>query len=124
MPDATRAKTHASGAAGARRSRGTACGKALTDVARRVVTACAEAEPSAPLTGQRHARRSWQRSGDRSLHQLDDLLLYHGAPLLQRERHRPQIPAVEVGPVREAQGRVPVAQLPPLLQQTPDLPLP
>src|SRR5258708_15182639 len=121
MPDATRAKTHASGAAGARRSRGTACGKALTDVARRVVTAGAEAEPSAPLTGRRRARRSWQRSGDRSLHQLDDLLLYHGAPLLQRVRHRPQIPVVEVGRVLEAQGRVPVAELARVLEEDDDL---
>jgi len=71
-------RTRAHAAVGARHSRVTAFGKALKDVARRVVTAGAEAEPSAPLTEQRHAR--W--SGDRSLHQLDDLRLYHGAPLL------------------------------------------
>ena len=40
-------------AVGARRSRVTACGKAPRDVTRRVVTAGAEAEPSASLTEQR-----------------------------------------------------------------------
>jgi indolepyruvate decarboxylase len=32
----------------------------------------------------RHARRLRRRSGDRGLHQLGDLLLYHGAPLAER----------------------------------------
>src|SRR5215470_6557910 len=76
--------------------------------------------PPAPLTGQRHARRPRQRSGDRGLHQLGDLLLDRGAPLLQRVRDRPQVPVVEVGLVLEAQGRVPVAELARVLEEDDD----
>jgi hypothetical protein len=64
----------------------------------------AEVEPSASLTEQRHGGDRGNGSGGRRLHQLDDLLLYHGAPVLERVRHRPQVPVVEVGRVLEAQG--------------------
>ena len=42
--------------------------------------------------------------GDGSSHHLGDLLLYRGAPFLERVGHRPHVPVVEVGRVLEAQG--------------------
>src|SRR5713226_139775 len=84
----------------------------------------AEAEPpegAVPGDGAGAPRRSRHRSGDRGLHQLGDLLLHHGAPLLQRVRHRPHVAVVEVRRVLEAQGRVAVAELARVLEEDDDL---
>src|SRR5436190_151982 len=71
--------------------------------------------PTPARTDQK--QRGGNRSGDCGLDQLDDLLLYHGTPLLERVRHRPQVPVVEVGCVLEADGRVPVIELARVLKE-------
>src|SRR5271157_1363042 len=84
----------------------------------------AEAEPSeaaVPGDDAGAPRRLRRRSGDRGLHQLGDLLLRHGAPLLKRVRHRAQVAVVEVRRVLEAQGRVAVAELARVLEEDDDL---
>src|SRR3984885_676221 len=68
-----------------------------------------------PSAASRH------RSGDRGLRQFGDLLLYRGAPLLERVRHGPQVAIVEVRRVLEAQGRVAVAELARVLEEDDDL---
>src|ERR1700733_3347542 len=68
-----------------------------------------------PSAASRH------RSGDRGLRQFGDLLLYRGAPLLERVRHRPHVAVIEVRRVLEAQGRVAVAELARVLEEDDDL---
>jgi hypothetical protein len=75
--------------------------------------------PSAPSGPA--PRRSRQQSGDGSLDQVGDLLFDHGTPVLERVRHRPEVPVVEVGRVLEAQGRVAVAELAGVLKEDDDL---
>src|SRR6476661_10011298 len=74
------------------------------------------------MTSHRSYRDDLTDSGaDRSLHQLDNLLLDRGAPSLKGVRHRPQIPVVEGGRVLEAKGRVPIVELARVLKEDDDL---
>ena len=63
--------------------------------------------------------RQWRgcRSGDCGLHQLGDLLLHYGAPLVKRVRHRPHVALVQVRRVLEAQGRVALSELACVLEE-------
>src|SRR5437764_12184860 len=84
----------------------------------------AETEPSdAAVPGDDAGAPRWlgPRSGDRGRHQLGDLLLHGGAPLVQRVGHRPNVAVVEVRRVLEAQGGVAVAELARVLEEDDDL---
>src|SRR5580658_2298079 len=94
--------------------------------------ASAATTPSKAPARQGNASRAWSRRGcvagpdrhrsrDGGLHQLGDLLLHQRAPLLERVRHRPHVPVVEVGGLLEAQGRVPVLELAGVLEEDDDL---